>query len=50
MGRLIIGSIEARDYPMIQVYIVIMALLYITVNLAADILCAAINPKIRYEA
>ncbi|MGI5985182.1 MAG: ABC transporter permease [Clostridiales bacterium] len=50
MGRLIIGSIEARDYPMIQAYIVIMALLYITVNLSADILCAAINPKIRYEA
>lgn len=50
MGRLIISSIEARDYPMIQAYVVIMALLYITINLVADILCAAINPKIRYEA
>lgn len=50
MGRLIVNSIEARDYPMIQAYIIIMALLFITVNLIADIICAGINPKIRYEA
>ena len=50
MGGLIIDSIGARDYPMIQAYIVVMALLFIILNLIADIICAAINPKIRFEA
>lgn len=50
MGRLIVSSINGRDYPMIQAYIVIMAVVYILINLVADIVCAAINPKIRFEA
>ena len=49
MGGLIVSSINGRDYPMIQAYVVFMALMFISLNLLSDILCAAINPKIRFE-
>ena len=49
MGGLIVSSINGRDYPMIQAYVIVMALLFIGLNLLSDILCALINPKIRFE-
>jgi peptide/nickel transport system permease protein len=49
IGRLIVDSILARDYPVIQGTILIFGLLYILVNLAVDLLYAVIDPRIRYE-
>lgn len=49
MGSLIIGAIGNRDYPIIQGWIVVMAIVFLFVNLIADIICAYINPQIRYE-
>lgn len=49
IGRLIVDSILARDYPVIQGTILIFGLLYIMVNLAVDILYVVIDPRIRYE-
>ena len=49
IGRLIVDSILARDYPVIQGTILIFGLLYILVNLAVDLLYALIDPRIRYE-
>jgi peptide/nickel transport system permease protein len=49
LGRLIVDSILARDYPVIQGTILIFGLLYILVNLAVDILYALIDPRIRYD-
>ena len=48
IGRLIVDSILARDYPVIQGTILIFGLLYILVNLVVDILYAFIDPRIRY--
>jgi peptide/nickel transport system permease protein len=48
IGRLIVDSILARDYPMIQGVILIFGLLYILVNLAVDLLYAFVDPRIRY--
>jgi peptide/nickel transport system permease protein len=48
IGRLIVDSILARDYPMIQGVILVFALLYILVNLAVDLLYAVVDPRIRY--
>lgn len=48
IGRLIVDSILARDYPMIQGVILIFGLLYILVNLAVDLLYAVVDPRIRY--
>jgi peptide/nickel transport system permease protein/oligopeptide transport system permease protein len=49
LGRLIVDSILARDYPVIQGAILIFGLLYITVNLLVDLLYAWVDPRIRYD-
>lgn len=49
LGRLIVDSILARDYPVIQGTILIFALLYILVNLVVDLLYAYVDPRIRYD-
>ena len=49
IGRLLVESIFARDYPMIQGIILIFSLMYIFVNLVVDILYSYIDPRVRYD-
>ena len=49
IGRLIVDSILARDYPMIQGVILIFGLLYILVNLIVDMTYAFVDPRFRYD-
>ena len=49
IGRLIVDSILARDYPMIQGTILIFGLLYILVNLVVDLIYAWVDPRIHYD-
>jgi peptide/nickel transport system permease protein len=49
LGRLIVDSILARDYPVIQGAILIFGLLYIMVNLIVDLIYALVDPRIRYD-
>ena len=49
MGRLIVSAVAGRDYPVIQGYILVIAVVYTLLNLGMDILCAAMNPQIRFE-
>ena len=49
VGRLIVDSILARDYPVIQGAILIFGLLYIMVNLVVDLIYALVDPRIRYD-
>lgn len=49
LGRLIVDSILARDYPITQGAILIFGLLYVLVNLIVDLLYALIDPRIHYE-
>lgn len=49
LGRLIVDSINSRDYPMVQGSIFIFALLYALVNLATDILYTFIDPRVRLK-
>ena len=49
LGRLIVDSIMARDYPVIQGTILIFGLLYIMVNLVVDLIYALVDPRIRYD-
>jgi len=49
LGRLIVDSILARDYPVIQGAILVFGLLYILVNLVVDLLYAYVDPRIRYD-
>lgn len=47
VGKLAVDSITMRDYPMIQAYVVWMAVIYVLVNLISDLLCHALDPRIR---
>ncbi len=49
-GRLLISSVARRDYPIMQGIILIVALLYIVINLIVDILYGVLDPRVRYEA
>ncbi|HLR65455.1 MAG TPA: ABC transporter permease subunit [Pseudogracilibacillus sp.] len=49
MGRLLIDSIQFRDYPVVQSLLLIFSLQFILVNLVVDILYGIFNPKIRYN-
>jgi peptide/nickel transport system permease protein len=49
LGRLLLQSIAARDYPQMQGSILLIALTYIAVNLITDIVYAIVDPRIRYE-
>ena len=48
LGRLIVFSIQNRDLPTLQAAILVVAAIYALANLAADLLYARFNPKIRY--
>ena len=49
IGRLLIQSIGFRDYPLVQGCILLIALTYVAVNLATDMLYGVLDPRIRYE-
>ena len=47
MGRLVVQSIARRDYPVIQGAIIAIAMTYVLVNLAVDVLYVYIDPRVR---
>jgi peptide/nickel transport system permease protein len=49
VGRLMVQSIYARDYPVVQGAILLVAINFMLVNLFVDVLYAYINPRIRLE-
>jgi ABC-type dipeptide/oligopeptide/nickel transport system permease component len=49
LGRYTITAIQARDFPQVQGIVLVVAALYVFVNLAVDLLYAVLDPRIRYE-
>jgi ABC-type dipeptide/oligopeptide/nickel transport system permease component len=49
LGRLLIQSIGARDYPQMQASVLLIALTYILVNLLTDVVYAVVDPRIELE-
>ena len=47
VGKMAVDAITMRDYPVILAYVVWMAVIYVILNLFADLLYALLNPKIR---
>ena len=47
VGKLAVDAITMRDYPIIQAYVVWMAIIYVMVNLVTDILYHVLDPRIR---
>jgi peptide/nickel transport system permease protein len=49
VGRYLIQSITARDYPAVQGCILFIAVTYVSVNLITDLAYGFLDPRIRYE-
>lgn len=47
VGTFLVEAVRARDFPRIQVFVMFSALLFVTVNLCVDLICAAIDPRLR---
>jgi glutathione transport system permease protein len=49
IGRMLVDSVSYRDYPMIQALILLAVVCVVTVNFMAELIIAALNPRIRFE-
>jgi len=47
LGRLIVGAIGERNYPLIQAAILLVTTGFVAINFAVDLLYAAIDPRVR---
>jgi len=48
VGRLVVDSIFARDYPIVQGAVLVIAILFVLINLLVDLSYAYLDPRIRY--
>ena len=49
VGTLMVQGILARDFPLVQGCVLVIALVFVFFNLAVDLLYAVLDPRIRYE-
>ena len=49
VGRLVVGSIYSRDYPILQGAVLVVACLFVLVNLLVDVLYSFLDPRIKYQ-
>jgi len=49
LGTLAISAVGNRDFPVIQAYVVMTAVVVVAINLLVDLSYSWINPKVRYE-
>ena len=49
MGRTLLTSINARDFPVIQTFTAIFAMIFILSNILTDILYAVVDPRVRIQ-
>jgi peptide/nickel transport system permease protein len=50
VGRLVLWSIYQRDYPLTQSTVLFIAVMFMTINLAVDLLYGYLDPRIRYSS
>lgn len=49
VGRLIVQSVLKRDFPVVQVATILLALIFLLSNLIVDVLYTVVDPRIRYD-
>jgi len=49
VGRLIIFAISYRDYPVVQAAVFLLAMIFVGINLAVDLLYGVLDPRVRVE-
>lgn len=47
IGNLVLSAISNRDYPIIQAYVLWMAVIFIMINLITDLLYRIVDPRVR---
>ncbi|MFB3076694.1 MAG: ABC transporter permease subunit, partial [Lysobacterales bacterium] len=47
LGRLLVTAIRARDVPLILGITITVAVIYVTINLVADLLTTSLDPRLR---
>ena len=47
LARVIVEAVYSRDYPLVQAGVLVIALIYVTVNFFADIIYMLLNPKVK---
>src|SRR4051794_7967279 len=50
VGRLVLDAVLQRDYPVVQAAVLVIGVMFIVVNLLADVLYAVLNPRLRVTA
>lgn len=50
IGRLLVESIEKRDYPVTQACVLVVALSYVLVNLATDMVYRMADPRVKFSS
>jgi peptide/nickel transport system permease protein len=48
IGLLVLGAISERDYPMLQILLILFAAIFLVINLLTDVLYAWLDPRIHY--
>jgi peptide/nickel transport system permease protein len=49
IGELVVDSIGRRDYPVVQGVVLLVAIVYVVVNLIVDVSYTVLDPRIRYD-
>ena len=49
MGKLLIDSIQQLDRPVVVAYLMMIVLIFITINLVVDILYSLLDPRVRVK-
>lgn len=49
VGRLLVDAILRRDYPVVQGTVMLLALLFVVINLVVDVIYAYLDPRIHYQ-
>jgi peptide/nickel transport system permease protein len=49
LGWLSVQAVSARDFPLVQAIVAVVAMMFIFINLLTDVLYAYLNPQIRYN-
>lgn len=49
LGKLLVDSISTRDFPVVQSLVLVIALMFVVVNLAVDVLSAYADPRVRTQ-
>lgn len=49
IGLMVVESIQKRDYPVVQISVLLISTTYVVVNMLTDIMYAVIDPRIRYR-